>query len=149
RTHRNKPKINMKLNFPTASPARRSSAAFTMVEIALALAVIGFALVAILGILPMGMDVQKDNRRETIINQDANFLIETIRGGARGLDDLTNYVISITNNWTRYHADGTRYNPSPLPYDDWNGYDYKNSRVTSSVNGVGGPPGIDTMQLLN
>jgi type II secretory pathway pseudopilin PulG len=86
-------------------PARRS-AAFTMIEIAMSLAVIGLALVTIIGILPQGMDVQKENRRETIINQDANYLLQAIRGGARGLDDLTNYVISITVYTTAYSASG-------------------------------------------
>lgn len=115
--------------YPHPQPARRARravAAFTMVEIAMALAVIGFALVAILGILPMGMDVQKDNRRETVINQDANFLIETIRGGAHGLDDLTNYVINITNFWTRYDVKGV------AKCSDYDFYDYTNSRVSSS-----------------
>jgi len=67
-------------------------AAFTMVEIAIALGVIGFALVAIIGILPAGLEVQRDNRTETIINQDATFWIEAIRNGARGLEGLTNQV---------------------------------------------------------
>ena len=38
-----------------------------MIEIALCLAIIGFALVAIIGILPAGMQVQKDNREDTIV----------------------------------------------------------------------------------
>jgi type II secretory pathway pseudopilin PulG len=78
-----------------------------MIEIALCLAIIGFALVAIIGVLPTGMQVQKDNREETIINQDATYLVEAIRGGARGLDDLTNYVSAITNRVTLYNAAGT------------------------------------------
>lgn len=52
-----------------------------MVEIAIALGVIGFALVAIIGILPTGLEVQRDNRSETIINQDAQFWMEAIRSG--------------------------------------------------------------------
>jgi len=71
-------------------------AAFTMVEVALALAVIAFALVAIIGILPSGMTVQKENREETIINQDAMVLLEAIRSGAKGFDDLVNYIDRIT-----------------------------------------------------
>jgi type II secretory pathway pseudopilin PulG len=71
-------------------------AAFTMIEIAISLAVIGFALVAIIGILPTGMNVQRENREETIINQDAMVLLDAIRYGARGMDDLTNYVEGIT-----------------------------------------------------
>jgi hypothetical protein len=67
-----------------------------MIEIAIALGVIGFALVAIIGILPSGLQVQRDNRSETIINQDGTFWMEAIRNGPRGLDDLTNYVEEIT-----------------------------------------------------
>ena len=81
---------------------------FTMVEIALSLAVIGFALVTIIGVLPLGMSVQKENREETIINQDAAYWMDAIRGGARGMDDLTNYVrgITITNIVTVINASG-------------------------------------------
>jgi type II secretory pathway pseudopilin PulG len=95
---------------PVAPLATRRSArvtgdsAFTMIEIAISLAVIGFALVAIIGILPQGMTVQKENRQETIINQDAYMFMEAIRNGGRGFDDLVNYVTAITNYWTIYSA---------------------------------------------
>ncbi len=79
-----------------------SRRAFTMIEIALSLAVIGFALVAIISVLPLGMNVQKENREETIINQDATVFLNAIRNGARGVDDLTNYVMAITNYYTQY-----------------------------------------------
>ena len=65
---------------------------FTMVEIALSLAVVAFALVAIIGILPTGMTVQRDNREDTLINQEGRYWIEALKSGARGLEDLTNYV---------------------------------------------------------
>ena len=71
-------------------------AAFTMVEIALCLGVIAFALVAIIGVLPTGMRVQRENREDTIINQDGTFLLEAIRSGSRGLDYLTNFFDTIT-----------------------------------------------------
>jgi hypothetical protein len=77
-----------------------------MIEIAISLAVIGFALVAIIGILPTAMNVQKDNRQETIINQDNSILMNAIRNGERGLDDLTNYVMAITNYWRAYTPRG-------------------------------------------
>lgn len=60
---------------------QRRRRGFTMVEIAIALAVIGFALVAIIGILPSGMLVQQENREETIITQDGAFWIEALRQG--------------------------------------------------------------------
>jgi prepilin-type N-terminal cleavage/methylation domain-containing protein len=68
---------------------------FTMVEIAICLAVIGFALVAIIGVLPTGMQVQRENREETLINQDGAYFMEAIRSGARGIEELTNYVTEI------------------------------------------------------
>jgi len=93
-----------------------------MIEIAISLAVIGFALVAILGILPIGMGVQKQNREETIINQDASVFLDAIRNGAHGLDSLTNYVIRITNSisvcrrgiWTK--AQDYVYTPEPSSF---------------------------------
>ena len=81
-----------------------------MIEIALALAVIGFALVAIIGVLPAGMNVQKDNRESTLVNFDANFLISAITSGSTGLDDLTNHVIAVTNYLTLCNSFGV---PSP------------------------------------
>src|SRR6185503_10255882 len=98
----------------------KSLHAFTMIEIAICLGVIGFALVAIIGILPTGMSVQKDNRQETIINQDASVLMEAIRNGAQGVDDLTNYVAAITNYWVDW-KDATVQNK----HND--GYTYTNS----------------------
>jgi type II secretory pathway pseudopilin PulG len=75
---------------------RRGEAAFTMIEIAFSLAIVAFALVAIMGVLPTGMTVQKDNREDTLINNDAYFWAEAMRSGSRGIDDLTNYVEEIT-----------------------------------------------------
>ena len=85
---------------------KRPQAAFTMVEIALCLAIIGFALVAIIGVLPTGLNVQKENREETIINQEAAVWMDAIRNGAQGYDDLTNQVIAITNYVWSYTMTG-------------------------------------------
>ena len=97
---------------------------FTMIEIAISLAIIGIALVSIVGILPIGMRTQRDNREETIINQDATVLMEAIRGGSRGLDDLTNYVYAITNYWTLYNPNGSVFQTNV------NGYTYSASQIT-------------------
>src|SRR5436853_6863358 len=77
------------------SQLARDDEAFTMVEIALAVAIIAFALVAIIGVLPAGLQVQKENRQDTLLAQDGTYLMEAIRNGASGLDELTNFVISI------------------------------------------------------
>jgi hypothetical protein len=69
-----------------------------MIEIAIAVGVIGIALVAIIGILPQGMDVQKDNREDTLISQDAPYFLNAIRNGEMRTSNniLANYVESIT-----------------------------------------------------
>ena len=75
-----------------------------MIEIAIALGVIAFALIAIIGILPAGMNVQRETHQDTIIGLDGPFLLEVIRNGgptngpgtSTSLDFLTNYVESIT-----------------------------------------------------
>lgn len=72
--------------------ATQRMAAFTMVEIAVCLAIVGFALVAIIGVLPAGLNVQKENREETIINQDATVWMDALRSGSFGYDELAKYV---------------------------------------------------------
>jgi type II secretory pathway pseudopilin PulG len=91
------------MNFRISNPKSairnsKSLRAFTMVEIALSLAIIGFALIAIIGVLPAGLSVQKDNREQTVINLDAAYLMDVIRSGSLGQDNLTNYIVSITNS---------------------------------------------------
>jgi type II secretory pathway pseudopilin PulG len=96
----------------------RRAAGFTMIEIALCLAIIGFALVAIIGVLPTGLNVQKENREETILNQDVVVWMNSIRNGAQGFNDLTNYVIAISNTVTRFTVSGTNATPA-TPSDVW------------------------------
>ena len=103
----------------------RPVAGFTMIEIALCLGIIGFALVAIIGVLPAGLNVQKANREETIVDQDAAVWMNAIRNGAQGFDDLTNSVIGITNYWTQYKADGT------VDKSNNDGYSFSGSIVRS------------------
>jgi hypothetical protein len=70
-----------------------------MVEIALSLAIIGFALVAILGVLPIGVTTQRDNREDTIINHDAALWMDALRSGPWGVsvgEDLSTYLVTIT-----------------------------------------------------
>jgi type II secretory pathway pseudopilin PulG len=74
----------MNAQLPSSSRGRRPEAAFTMVEIALCIAIIGFALVAIIGVLPTGLRVQSDNRDDTVIGQDAAIFMEAIRSGGQG-----------------------------------------------------------------
>lgn len=113
-----------------SSPRRlRLQAAFTLVEIALCIAIIGFALVAIIGVLPAGLNVQRENREETIIVQEANYFMDAIRNGARGLNDLTNYVESITNIRTLYLPDNVTIAPN---YPQVRAYTYTDVRINGA-----------------
>jgi len=109
----------------------RTVAAFTMIEVAICLAIIGIALVGIIGVLPRGMNTQRDNRQQTVVTQDANVLMELIGKGSHGPDDLTNYVYAITNyfywvnggssgagsnGYSYYNATTSGSAPSPNPY---------------------------------
>ncbi len=110
-----------------------------MIEIAISLAIIGIALVAIVGVLPIGMRTQQDNRQETIINQDATILMEDIRNGVKGADDLTNYVYAITNTWTEYRQSS----PNPLRTGSF-GYTY-----SGFVPHPAAVPSIYSQQFIN
>jgi len=81
--------------------SRSKIMAFTMVEVAIALAVVAFAMIALIGILPAGLRVQKENREDSIIAYDAGLIMEAIRTGAMGMDDLVNYVdwLEISNSY--------------------------------------------------
>lgn len=128
---------------PATHGRAAGEAAFTLVEIAISLAIIGFALVAIIGALPRGMNVQRENREDTIINQDAAYLVEAIRSGARGLDTLTNSVYAITNYWAFYETNAASTNLNGAPGHD--GYTYLRSHITSKSP----PPADDTIPINN
>jgi len=118
--------VRCQVSGAAASRVSRRSA-FTMVEIALCLAIIGFALVAIIGVLPTGLSVQRENREETIINQEASIWLDALRSGSHGYDDLTNYVLSITNFWKIYDA-----NTNVVRFGT-DGYTLTNSAVSSAT----------------
>ncbi len=105
-----------------------------MIEIAIAVGVIGFALVAIIGILPQGMNVQKDNREDTIISQDAPYFLNAIRNGEMrtNFGILTNYVESITvRNISGKDTNSITYNNPCFP----NGGSY--NFLTNDMNIIG------------
>jgi len=112
-----------------------------MVEIAISLAIIGIALVGIIGVLPIGMRTQKDVREETVINQDATILMEDIRNGTKGADDLTNYVYAITNTWTEYQpANGA----VTIAGTGVNGYTYNSVSLAPGYWSESTTAGLDT-----
>lgn len=63
-----------------------------MIELALCIGIIAFAMVAIMGVLPLGLSVQKQNREDTIIDQEGQQWINILKNGQGGWGDLTNYL---------------------------------------------------------
>lgn len=107
----------------------RSEDAFTMIEVAMSLAIVAFALVAIIGVMPTGLNVQRQNADETIISQDGTYLLEAIRQGTLSAN-LTQLGTNLTEIDLRseFNAVG---NPSTYYW----------------TNGVGSPPSIDQLVL--
>ncbi|MEE2715589.1 MAG: hypothetical protein VYD34_06250 [Verrucomicrobiota bacterium] len=69
---------------------RKRVAGFTLAEVVLAVAVVAFGLIAVLGVLPVGLNTTRDNRDETIIIQDVEFWMNGMRGGRLSMDALNN-----------------------------------------------------------
>ena len=101
-------------------------AAFTMLELALCLGIIGVGLVAIIGVLPSGMQVQRDNREDTIIYQDAGYLMAAIRGG-----DNTNMNGTLATNmsWVKIYKYGILLDPKATG----GRYTYTNGQIDGSA----------------
>ena len=73
-------------------PRNQGRRGFTLIEIAICLAVISFALLAVVGVLPRGMLTQRENRADTVIAQDGMYWMQALRSGPNGLDELTAFV---------------------------------------------------------
>ncbi len=71
-----------------AAHHHRAHGGFSIAEVMLAIGVVAFGLVAVLGVLPIGLTVQKDNREETIIRYDAQYWMTAIRAGMQPTDAL-------------------------------------------------------------
>ncbi len=102
------PSISTQRGLRPGRAAGQRVAAFTMLELALCLGIIGVALVAIIGVLPTGMQVQRDNREDTIIYQDAGYIMAAIRGG-----DNTNMNDTLATNlsWIKIYKNGILLDP--------------------------------------
>lgn len=91
--------MNLRAATTFSGTRRRGESGFTMAEIAIALGVIAVALIAILGVLPSGLQVSRDNREETIINQDARLLLQALKSGGRDdTSDLSSFFQLVDGN---------------------------------------------------
>ena len=76
---------------------------FTMTELALCIAVVSVALVAIIGVLPTGLTVQRHNREDTIVTEDGKVLMNAIRTASTNAANLLPQFDFIL--WERYRGD--------------------------------------------
>jgi len=88
---------------------------FTLPEVTIALAIVAFGLVAVLGILPIGVTVTRDNKDDTLIKNDAEYWMNAIRGGRLALEALNHA------EWVELRVNGQVYRAeyAPLLYDPW------------------------------
>lgn len=117
-------------NFP---PVQKHSPAFSLVEVVLALGIISFAIIAIVGMLPVALKSSQDSMRETdatLIAQRIFSELKTGSGSNRSVttdpDDTSNHMINLAANSTNYLAftqDGTvqthTNTPNPNPSCDF------------------------------
>ena len=61
---------------------------FTIPEVALAVGIVAFGLVAVFSILPFGLTAQKDNREETIIRYEAEYWFAVLQSGGQPLEAM-------------------------------------------------------------
>jgi hypothetical protein len=92
------------------------AAAFTMIEIAISLGVIAFALVAIIGILPVGLTVERESHQDAVIGQDGPFFLEAIRSGGPALGVGANTSLDFLTNYVDYIAIANSGRTTPLIY---------------------------------
>lgn len=67
--------------------------AFTMPEVALAVGVVAFGLVAVFSVLPFGIKAQRDNRDDTVIRYEGEYWAEALLGEGLDLADLSRVEI--------------------------------------------------------
>ncbi len=101
----------MRTRIKTGRGIRAGIAAFTLIEIALSVAIVAFALVAIIGVMPAGLNVQRENREETIINNDARFLIDAIRSGT-----VVSPLLGSRVDWVMVTVNGTATTTNYAPF---------------------------------
>jgi hypothetical protein len=71
-------------NMKTYKITQRSTAAFSLVEVTLALGVAGFCLIAILGLLPAGLNTNQNSTRQTTANGVLSSIVADLRATTTG-----------------------------------------------------------------
>lgn len=95
----------------TSAPVRRRKAGFSLVEVALAVGIVGFGMTVIMGVLPVGLASVKDSKLQSAKAnisrqlrgefQQISFKDNTVEQGARTIDTLSGEEFF-------YAQDGTR-----------------------------------------
>lgn len=70
----------------------------------LSLAIIAIALVAIIGVLPIGLNVQAENQEESLVSADAAIWMEAFRNGAQGME----YLVQDDDDGDDFYIDEVR-----------------------------------------
>src|SRR5437764_14196767 len=87
-------------------PAVRSIAAFSLVEVTLALGVAGFCLIAVFGLLPIGVQTNRNATSQTAATNIMAAVVADLRATPTFNTTSTQFGIPFGTNATRYF-DGT------------------------------------------
>src|ERR1700730_4175808 len=95
----------------------RSTAAFSIVEVVLALGVAAFCLIAILGLLPAGLNTNQTSTRQTTANGILSAIVADLRAtpGTSKKSNLFKIDLTKTKTQTLYFAGDGTYSTSAAP----------------------------------
>ncbi|MEC8928858.1 MAG: prepilin-type N-terminal cleavage/methylation domain-containing protein [Verrucomicrobiota bacterium] len=95
---------------------RHRLAGYSLIEVSIAIAIVAVGMIAIFGILPAGLNVQRDNRQETVIKYEALYWMEALRSGGAALPVMNRVDwIEVKRLTGTYTADYTMMGPEA----DW------------------------------
>jgi hypothetical protein len=80
----------------------RSIAAFSLVEVTLALGIAGFCLIAVFGLMPVGVQTNRNATSQTAAANIMAAVVADLRGTATSATWSTQYTITFGTNATRY-----------------------------------------------
>lgn len=89
-------------------PKERFSPAFTLVEVAIALGIFGFAIIALVGLLSVGLQTEKDAHRDTVMGNMVSYVLTDLRGTKYSV--VTSQTLAASppsfSRWYQFDADG-------------------------------------------
>ncbi len=116
----------------SSAPERRGRGAFSLVEVAVALGVVSFAVIALLGLLSAGMKAGKSSQQDTVLALAARYVLSDLKRQPFGAPSITSYSFDYAGVPTApaavalssapaFYTCAVQLLPQPLSYAAWDG----------------------------